>query len=267
MKKIIRLFVALSLALTLIPKIEVNALDYDKIYEQELKEAIISGDGTADHPYIVDYEKAPYFKEYMDNINEKVMDSLQGISSDESISTYGIYDNVLKGTKHTNQTNGGYWYYTSGAPNTVSNGNIWMRRVEYISINDTKNIKNALANSMYKNIISSSASEIINKPFDDIFEKLIEKGLPEVMAQSVLKALGKINSLFTAVEISGFINNCFKLATYDEAVNYKYGMINAVYYTSYQGSWYEHQGEDTWTTAPTAYEPSSYYGSGIYRSH
>ena len=60
---------------------------------------------------------------------------------------------------------------------------------------------------MYKNIISSPTSGIINKTFD---------------------------------EIDVFINNCLKLATYDEAVNYKYEMINAMYYTSYQGSWYEH---------------------------
>lgn len=43
-------------------------------------------------------------------------------------------------------------------------------------------------------------------------------------------------------------------------------MIHAVYQTSYNGSWYSQEAENTWTTANTVYELSSAYGTGTYKS-
>lgn len=48
----------------LVPKMEISALNTEEIIE-ELKFTIVARVGSADHPYEVDYDKVPHFKEYM----------------------------------------------------------------------------------------------------------------------------------------------------------------------------------------------------------
>lgn len=66
------------LVISLIPRNVAFAYSEEELIARELEVAIISGDGSADNPYEVDYSKAPYFKEYMDTLNEEVMPVLQG---------------------------------------------------------------------------------------------------------------------------------------------------------------------------------------------
>lgn len=267
MKKITSLILTLFMIVVLIPKQEVSAIDIDKVYDEELKVAIISGDGSEDNPYVVDYDKAPNFKAYMESLETKVMNSLQGDLENNGISTFGIYDGIMTGTKKTGQTKGGQWKYSSGKPSVAVNGNIWMKKVVYISIANTKNIRNTLASTLAKDIIVDNLTDIAKKPFDSALELLIKKGLSEGSATSVLIGLGKLNSLFTAAEVTKFVNDLFILSRYNTAVNNGYGMLNVIYATSYNGSWYAQYGEDTWTTASTVYLPGSAYGTGTYTAY
>lgn len=86
MKRKLAFFLVFIMVFALIPQVEVNAMNYDNIYEKELSNAVISGDGSTENPYVVNYEKAPHFKEYIDSINDKVMGSLQGNNYNNSIS-------------------------------------------------------------------------------------------------------------------------------------------------------------------------------------
>lgn len=264
MNKILKLLFSFALVVSLIPKSEVSALNTEELIEDELKVAIISGDGSEENPYVVDYEKAPHFKEYMNTINDKIMDELQGTVENDGILLCGIYDGILKGSKYTGQTKGGQWKYTSGKPSVSINGNIWMKKIVYVSITNTKNIRNLLKSDTALEIFDECVGSIKDKAYDAALEYLVKKGLGEAMGKSVLIGLGKLNSFFTAVEFAKFANDLLVLSRYNTAVNNGYGMINAIYATSYNGSWYAQYGEDSWTTASTVYLPSSAYGTGTY---
>ncbi len=92
LKKILLSCFCLTFSLSTIT--QVNALDEETIIAKELEIAIISGDGSAEKPYIVNYEKAPYFKKYMENIEKKVAYALQGGEKETGIKPYGVLDNV-----------------------------------------------------------------------------------------------------------------------------------------------------------------------------
>ncbi len=211
---------------------------------------------------MVDYDKAPHFKEYMDELDDKVMASLHG----EVPLTRGVLDGVLSGTKHTNQSKGGSWVYKSNAPSVSVNGNIWMKAITYQSKADTKAVYN-LKNDTYQwNKVKEIGSAITSKPASDAYDLIIKTGIAGTTATALLRAIGKINSVFTAITILQFINDYLVLSRYRTAANKGYGMVHATYNTSYNGSWYSHTLEDTWTTANTVYEPGSFYGKGTYKS-
>lgn len=268
-KKIFVAILSLSIFTTTIPIINVGAtseISEEDIIDSELKKAIISGDGTGDNPYVVDYSKAPHFKAYMDSINDKIMYALQGGNRD-GIQPFGIYDGILIGTEHTGQTKGGYWKFESGAPSTAVNGNIWMKSVTYTSVSDTKLVYNLLKDDYKWSRIEEISNSIASKPYDEVYSLIVSSGIAGTTATALLRGLGKISSVFTAITILQFINKYFVLSRYRDAVNKGDGMIHAVYNTSYQGQWYSHEGEDSWTTANTAYEPATYYGKGTYKSY
>lgn len=259
---IVKLVISFCILALLIPVIDINAINVNQLIDRELEVAIISGDGTAENPYVVDYDKAPYFREYMDRLDDKVVASLHG----EVPLTRGILDGVLSGTKHTGQSRGGCWIYKSGAPSTSVNGNIWMKAITYQSAADTKLVYN-LKNDTYQwNKVKEIGSTIASKPASDAFDLIVKSGIAGSTATALLRGIGKINSIFSAITVLQFINDYCVLSRYRSAANNGYGMLHATYNTSYNGSWYSHTLEDTWTTANTVYEPGPYYGKGTYRS-
>lgn len=259
---IVKLVISFCMLVMLIPITKINAMDESQLIDAELEVAIISGDGTAENPYVVDYSKAPHFKEYIDGLDQKVIASLHG----EVPLTRGVLDGVLSGTKHANQTKGGSWVYKSNAPSVSVNGNIWMKAVTYQSKADTKAVYN-LKNDTYQwNKVKEIGSAIASKPANDAYALIVKTGVAGTTATALLRALGKINSVFTAITVLQFINDYLVLSRYKTAVDKGYGMVHATYNTSYNGSWYSQTLEDTWTTANTVYEPGSFYGKGTYKS-
>ena len=79
-KILIGLALSLSMMATTLPIYAKE--NKDSIYENELNEAILSGSGTENDPYIVDYEKAPNFHEYV--INGLGVITIKIINSDEN---------------------------------------------------------------------------------------------------------------------------------------------------------------------------------------
>lgn len=267
LNRVLKCIISLSMVVMLITITKVNAVDEEQLIEDELEIAIISGDGSADNPYVVDYDKAPNFEKYMEDINKQVMLSFQESENSGNVSTFGIFDGVLKGTKHTGQTKGGTWKYTSGAPSVVYNGNIWMKAVTYQSISDTKALYEIRSNQTKWDRIDAIGSSIAQKPYTDAYNLIVSSGIAGTAATSLLRCLGKVNGVFTAVTVLKFINDYMVLSRYKSAVQNGDGMIHAVYNTSYNGSWYSQQAEDTWTSANTVYEPSTAYGKGTYTAN
>lgn len=263
MKKILTIIMTAMLMLSLIPGNMIYALTEDELIKRELQLAIVSGDGTSEFPYEVDYSKAPLFKEHMDTLNDGVMSVLKGEVN--NINSKGIYDGILSGTTYTNQTNGGEWVYTSGAPSVSSNDRIWMKKIVYVSKTNTKAIYELMKNDKFADV-KALKSTLANSAYTTALSALSAK-IGATAAKAVLVSLGKINGLFSVAEILKFVNDYFVESRYKSAANNNYGMINATFQTSYNGSWYSQYGEDTWTNANTVHLPGSYYGTGTYKSY
>lgn len=180
---------------------------------------------------------------------------------------YGIFDGILVGTKHTNQTKGGSWKTNGGTPNVSVNGNIWMKAITYSSVADTKSTYQARNSSYIWNRIGEITQEIATKSYSEAYTIIVNSGIAGTTATALLRSLGKVNAIFTSLTVMNFIRDFFVLNRYSSAVSNGDGMLKAQYQTSYQGSWYSHLVEDTWTSANTVYEPASYYGTGYYTSN
>ena len=247
------------------PRFEIFALDSEKIIEEELKVAIISGDGSAEKPCVLNTEIAPKFTEYMESQVRMALDSMQSTSD---ISTYGIMDGVLSGKSHTNQTKGGYWIYSSGAPSAAANGNIWMKSVEYVSKEDTKNIFTALSVSSTKDKVLNILSSILgSKTLAVAVSKLTALGISKAVATSLCTWLGFGGSAIACYLVLSEVNDWVKKAPYEAAYKSNKGLITCYYLTSYQGKWYSHSLSEVWSTCPTAKEPAKNYGTGVYKSN
>lgn len=61
------------------------------------------------------------------------------------------------------------------------------------------------------------------------------------------------------------MSNFYSQKPYLKARDAGKGLIHAVYKTSYQGQWYNQSLSETWVASPTAKEPMSYYGIGVYK--
>ena len=264
MKRLIKVLMTIMLVVSLIPRNIAFAYSEEELIARELEVAIISGDGSAGNPYEVDYSKAPHFKEYMDTLNEEVMSVLQGDISN-NMNARGIYDGILTGGTRSNQTNGGEWKYTSGAPSVNYNGNICMKKIVYISRAKTAKIADVLNNGDFDEV-ENLKNTIVNSSYSAARTALAAKIGTEA-AEAVLVAVGKFSAIFTVAEALKFINDYFVKSRYATAKTNGYGMINATYQTSYNGSWYAQYGEDTWTDPHTVHLPGSYYGTGSYTSY
>lgn len=263
-KKLLIVMTSVAICMGMFQINPVNAINMDKIYELEIENSILSGDGSAEKPYILNSETAPNFTEYMEN---QVRVALDPIQSELDISTYGIMDGVLSGKSHTNQTKGGYWSYKSGAPSTVSNGNIWMRSVEYVSKEDAKNVFTALSVSSTKDKFLGALSSILgSKTLATAVSKLTAKGVSKTVATSLCTWLGFGGSAIAGYLLVSDVKDWVKKAPYEAAYKAKKGLISCYYYTSYQGKWYSHSLSEVWSTCPTAKEPAKYYGTGVYKS-
>lgn len=281
--KTIKLLLALCIGFSysLTSTIKASALDLtsksaeeleniEEIVDQELSIAIISGDGSAENPYVVDYSLAPTFKQYMEEISENVMTSMSVSSDYNEISPYGIYDGILQGTAYYNQTYGGEWEYKPNSnyadPTTIQNGNIWMRKIIYVTPSETSAIADEYTDKV-RTQLQKYGGDLVGKPFNQIKDELLEAGFTIFGAKALWTAIGHRDLLFTAAEGMRFVIDFVTRNKYRNAANSGYGMINATFLTSYNGSWYSNYGEDSWTTPNTVYLPSTVYGYGQYQSY
>ena len=268
-KKSFALLCCLALFINFLSIIPVSATtDLSIIYDEEISQSIISGDGTAEHPFVINHETAPLFTNFLEDCGKEALKSMQSNNTSE-ITTYGVMDGVLSGKSHTNQTNGGYWLFNKNAtpPSSASNGNIWMHGVQYVSKNETIDLFASLSVSSTRDKVISVISEVLGaSTLSKAVSKLTAKGLSTKVATSICTWLGWTNVGLVIYVGATEGANWVKKAPYEAAYKAGKGLISCEYSTSYQGKWYKHTLSEVWEKCPTAVEPAHYYGSGTYRS-
>ena len=268
MTKLFVLICIFTMGMSLLTPSSVLAYDSElnEIYESEIKNSIISGDGSAENPYKLDVNTSPNFTQYMEEQGKIALDFMQ---NDAGISTYGVMDGVLSGKSHTNQTKGGYWKYKVGAsaPSVSINGNIWMKAVEYVSKESTKDMFASLSVSSNKDKFLGALSSVLgSKTLSSAVSKLTAKGFSKKVATSLCKWLGFGGSAIAAFLVASDVSAWVKKAPYEAGYKAGKGVISCYYLTSYQGKWYSHSLSEVWSTCPTAKEPGKSYGVGTYKA-
>ena len=250
----------LALTFAAINVTPVFAADLDVIYEKEISESIIAGDGSAENPYILNEETSPMFTQYLEEKGKEAIVSLQV----PTVSTFGLFDGILSGTSHGTAPNGAYWKYTSGAPNVNSNGNVWMKSVEYMTYNEVKNMVAGFNSSSYVSVFKGSITEIAGWSLTKAVNHLINKAIQKSIATAFATWLGCGTTFIGAYLILEEYSTFTKQRPYIRAHEAGVGLIHAAYNTSYQGKWYGHSASDLWPTYPIAKDPGIMYGKGTY---
>lgn len=204
---------------------------------------VIGGSGTYDDPYIL--VGGNQYKEMFDA-------KVRGYT-DPNIMPFVDFSGVLTGTRHYYQYNGGVWKYTSGGPGTTSNNALQVNRVNYVD----------------KQTVYDS-TELTDSFWDDV-GNFLTKGLFGQALKSALIAAGvpssaaKVASMIFKFAYQAGLNNSDR-ELLKTAKRNGWGVLEISYQTSWNGSWYATSCLDYWSSYPTAREPGTYYGIGIYTS-
>lgn len=235
----------------------VNALSVNKDeYEEEIKNAIIAGDGTFDSPYVLDYSKAEEFHKYLEDVTHTSHDTR----------TRNTNDNLLRGTSHSNQTNGAYWKYKSGGGNAMYNGATIVSKVEYVSKQDVIQICASFTSSSFINTFKATIGEVAGKSLQKGIEILVKKGFAKSAAASLAKFIGCGSTYFQAAVLVSELTTFFKEKPYVTAKDQGKGVTHTEYKIAHQGNWFSYSNTDVWTNYPTAKEPVADYGKGTFVS-
>lgn len=240
----------------------------DCIYQEELDNAILSGTGTFEDPFILNCDLAPAFSEYLEECGSIALEN-SGLNSNNSVSnsTRGVND-YLTGSSHSNQTKGGYWKYSSGGPtSTLYNGNTVFKKVEYLSYNDVININAGFSNNTISSAFKSCLPGIISKSLSNAISTLTSHGISAGVAESLCHFAGVATLVFSVSMTLAKFGTAAKQTPYVNAKDQHKGVVRAQYNVTYQGQWYSYDIDEVWKKYPTAYEPNSAYGIGTYKSH
>lgn len=259
MKKIlIGILIAFSMITTSLPVYAEQNIE--NIYDAELENAIISGSGTEDNPYIVDYEKAPNFQEYVVNVYEKA----RGENYSRATGFTGYVLTTYKGT----YSNGAVWVYQSGGLSVNADGNLRIQKVAYISNQEANRIV-AVMNvpdkwTTLKQIINGLSGLTSTAIVTRIVNKFTSVGAytAKDIAKATATALGAVGAILSSADLVTYIvNNGINSGLYS-AVRNGTSCVNILYLSSYHGEWYQNKTTEGGWTGNKVYIPSSTYGTG-----
>ncbi len=240
----------------------------EKTYEDELSSAIISGSGTEDDPYICDFDKAPFFKNYLkenwDRKNTLDYQVTAGVGfTGNCLTVYkGIYNN------------GGVWLYSSGGMSADNDGNIRIKKVTYntveqvhimYALNPTSTTWNAL-----KALFKDAASMYLPGVESLVVSYFDEKGITNVGGFSIskiAKTYGTILGAAKTIKSTYRLLNSIAFAGVRNAHQANKTLVNIDYITAYHGSWYTYDVSETGWSGNVIYLPVSVYGNGSFRAY
>lgn len=237
------------------------------VIDEEISQAVLSGLGTMNDPYLLDFQAAPAIQKYIIEKHEKIIYALHGGSKEYGTSRYGFFDGVLVGKKHTDQVHGGFWMNEENQNKTTNEESIWINGVVYLPFEDVQNIYALLQNHDDAQKIKDLRKQLSCATYDESYRMLMDLHIDEVQIQSLLKALGKKQRIFSKIIQEELIHKICLNETYHEAMENKDGMIYGSYQLFIDQHWIQYAGVDAWVLFPTLYEPSFYYGKGTYQSY
>lgn len=240
---------------------------HQTVFDSEINQAALSGSGTMNDPYLLDFHQAPAMKAYVTERHEKIIYALHGGSKEYGTSRYGFFDGILVGKKHTSQIQGGFWINEESQKKTKNEEPIWVNGVVYLPFKDVQNIGALLQDQRYAQRLKSMQKQLAYATYDESYRMLMDLHIDEVQIQSLLRALGKKQRLFSKTIQEELLNKIFMEETYYEVMNNKDGMIYGSYQLFIDHYWIQYAGMDAWVLFPTLYEPSFYYGKGTYQSY
>ena len=273
MKKI--LTAVLSLALLAIQFMmpvcaEEVSVDLEKIYEKELETAIISGTGTDNDPYIVDYRIAPEFYHYIcDNWNQKN----SGYNSNQQLSVNDVgFTGYVLTKYYGKKSNGGIWIYSSGGMNADTNGNLRINKVVYTP-NSELGVLYAARTSLpaWTAIVSeigNYASSNFTAVSNGVAGTLINAGYTSIggfsamaIGTGVATVLGTAANTIATIQFLQVISS----SRLNNAKNNGKNYITIYYMSAYNGSWYANYIDEVGWDNNKIYAPANAYGSGTWK--
>lgn len=135
-----------------------------------------------------------------------------------NISPYVIVDSVLNGKSHYNQTNGGYWKYSSGKPNEIYNGQVWIKKIAYLSKQDVINKCATFTSSSFIQTFKGAINDLTKLSLTAGINYLVQKGFSKTTAKSLAKWVGCGSTFFTAAVLLVEVNTYFSQKTIFESL-------------------------------------------------
>lgn len=169
-------------------------------FDSELAVVIISGDGSEQNPYIVDYTLAPNFKHYVEASYNNAKYACKTNTRSSGFTGYVL--TTYKGI----YANGAVWSYASGGLSVAVDGNLRIMRIAYAPVNDTYKLWASKNSPSIWNEIKGTIELMSGKSFDQvvsaIVQNLITNGFSTIggytssaVAQSVAKAIGALHTV------------------------------------------------------------------------
>lgn len=232
----------------------------------EFKDTLLSGNGTAQYPYILDEKKlSSSWQQMVDEYHHQVIYALNGAGQEYKDEHFGITDCILAGKKHQQEYLGGYWTYQSDRPTIQKLGTLWFQTVIYVSYENCQIIYELLQDHQKWQTIQKLSSSLSKASYHHAMQILKEHEISKKHSQVLLKVIGIQDHFLDSEIILKLLKYHFQLTHYQEAVEYQCGMMYCIYCMSYQGQWFQWILEENWNLYPILYEPSIYYGKGIYQ--
>lgn len=239
---------------------------HQTVIDEEISKGTLSGSGTMSDPYLLDFQLAPSIQEYIIEKHEKIIYALHGGSKEYGTSRYGFFDGILVGQKHADQIHGGFWIHEENQHKITNEEPIWINGVVYLPFEDVQNIYTLVQDDSYK-ITKNMKKQLAYASYDESYRMLKDSHIDEVIVLSLLKALGKKQRVFSKAIQEELIHKIWLMETYQDMMTNEEGMIYGSYQILVENHWIQYASVDSWVLFPTLYEPSSYYGQGIYQSY
>lgn len=271
MKKILSILLSIfTIVFTGISPIYAKETSDSNIYDLELSNSIISGSGTENDPYIVDYQKAPHFYNYVVNVYQEA----KGANLARASGFTGYVLTAYKGTYN----NGGVWVYQSGGLSVNADGNLRVQKVAYISNQQANQIVAAMSVpttwSYISETISFSSGLLSGAFINKIVTALSNKGITSIKGHStrsiglaIATGVSAVGAYLSSSDFIKFLINNGMNSGLNSAVSNGTSAVNISYLSSYHGAWYQNTTSEGGWKGNAVYIPSSTYGSGTFVSN
>ena len=242
------------------------------VIEDELEVAIISGDGTEDHPYIVDYSLAPAFRNYVETTFNRCIYGSENKARDSGFTGYALtqYQGVY--------SRGCSWVYSSGGLPVDVDGNLRITRISYASVAQAKAILQMRGTPGIWDVITEQVIAMNGRSYSEVVamvsDILSRAGISSVggcsaalLSQASAVVIGAVGTHLAATLLIASYVNLLTTSEIAYAVNSSKNFLNISYLTSYHGAWYQNSSRDAGWTGDRIYVPSSIYGTGTFSAN